>query len=404
MPLRTQVGGAAHELWSDGRGWILVVISAGQLLSLGVRLVFPALLPQIKAEFLLTNATAGALLSLLWVSYATAQLPGGVLTDWVGERRSLITSGTLAAVSIAVIVLSPGLALFVVGLLAFGVSTGLYATPRITVLSDVYPERAGTAIGVNAAAGNFGNAVIPLIATVVTGVFAWRVGVGVALPWFVLLVVGFQLVVPFRTSSRLERDGDGSWARTARRVLDASTTRPVVLATGTMVLVGFVWQGFTSFLPTYLVEVKGIPQTTATAALAAFFVTGALVQPVTGSVVDRYDERRVLVVVTAVTAVSLAGYPFTGSVPALVVLSAVAGVQLAFWPIIFAYVPKALPDDIQGSSFGLLRTAFLYLGATGPVVVGTLADVGRFDEAFLLFSGIAVVAMGVSSALPRVDR
>ena len=209
MPLRTHVGGAAHELWSDGRGWILVVISAGQLLSLGVRLVFPALLPQIKAEFLLTNATAGALLSLLWVSYATAQLPGGVLTDWVGERRSLITSGTLAAVSIAVIVLSPGLALFVVGLLAFGVSTGLYATPRITVLSDVYPERAGTAIGVNAAAGNFGNAVIPLIATVVTGVFAWRVGVGVALPWFVLLVVGFRLVVPFRTSSRLERDGTG---------------------------------------------------------------------------------------------------------------------------------------------------------------------------------------------------
>lgn len=404
MPLRSRVGNVANDLWSDGRGWILVVVSAGQILSLGVRLVFPALLPQIKAEFLLTNATAGALLSLLWVSYATAQLPGGLLTDWVGERRSLMTSGTLAAASIAVIVLSPGVAFFVVGLLAFGISTGLYATPRITVLSDVYPERAGTAIGVNAAAGNFGNAVIPLVATVVTGWFAWRIGVGIALPWFLLLVVGFRLVVPVRTSSGLERDGDGSWSRTARRVLDASTTRPVVLATGVMVLIGFVWQGYTSFLPTYLVEVKEVRQTTATAALAAFFVTGALVQPISGSVVDRYDERRVLVAVTAVTAASLAGYPFIGSVPAIVALSAIAGVQLAFWPIIFAYVPKALPDDIQGSSFGLLRTVFLYFGATGPIVVGALADIGRFDESFLLFSVISVGAMGLSSALPRVGQ
>jgi hypothetical protein len=43
----------------------------------------------------------------------------------------------------------------------------------------------------------------------------------------------------------------------------------VVLATGAMVCLGFVWQGYTAFLTTYLVEVEGIAQPTAAVALSA---------------------------------------------------------------------------------------------------------------------------------------
>ena len=403
MALQGRIGKVATELWSDDRGWILIAISAGHLLALGVRLIFPALLPQIKAEFSLTNATAGGLISLLWVSFATAQLPGGILTDWVGERNSLVTSAVLATVAIGVIVLSPGLVFFVLGVLLFGFSTGLYGTPRLTVLSDIYPDFAETAIGVNAAVGNFGNVIVPFIATVVTGWFAWRIGIGIALPAFVLLVISFWLIIPVRTSSKIENDGEDSWFRTIRRVLAATVHRPVVLATAGMILLGFVWQGYTSFLPTYLVEIKGIPQSTATVALGVFFITGGIAQPLTGSVVSRYGERRVLVAVTAITAAALVAFPFTDSVPVFIVLSMAAGLQLVYWPVIFAYIPKALPNDIQASSFGLLRTIFLYFGATGPVVVGTLADMDLFDESFLMLAGITGVAMVLSGVLPRLD-
>jgi len=126
-----------------------------------------------------------------------------------------------------------------------------------------------------------------------------------------------------------------------------------------------------------------------------------VIQPLTGSAVDRYGERRVLVAVTAVTAAALVAFPFTDSAPAFVVLSTAVGCQLAFWPVIFAYIPRALPDDIQASSFGLLRTAFLFVGAAGPVVVGTLADVDLFGESFLLLAGVMGLAMIVSSRLPR---
>jgi sugar phosphate permease len=86
------------DLWSDGRGSILVIISVGQLLSIGVRVVLPTLLPQIKDTFLVSNTVAGRLLSVVWVSYAVAQLPGGLLADAAGERVAMVARMALATV------------------------------------------------------------------------------------------------------------------------------------------------------------------------------------------------------------------------------------------------------------------------------------------------------------------
>lgn len=403
VPLLSRVKNEVTELWSEDRGWILVVLTTGQLLTLGVRLIFPALLPLIKAEFLLTNSTAGFLLAALWVSFATAQLPGGILSDWLGERWSLVTSAVLATVAMGMIVLSPGLALFVLGIVLLGISTGLFATPRLTVLSDIYPDRAATAIGLNGAVGNFGNATLPVIATVVAGWFTWRIGIGIALPGFLLLVVGFWLVVPVRTSSGMQHKVNASRRQTLSRIVTVSTRRPIVVATGLMALLGFVWQGYTSFLPTYLVEVKGIPRSIAAFALGAFFISGGVVQPVVGSVADRYDERHVLIPITTVSAAALAAFPFLNSTLMFIALSMIMGLQLAFWPIIFAYIPRELPGDIQGSGFGLLRTVFLYVGAAGPIAVGTLADLDLFDESFLMLAGITGIAVILSGLLPQAS-
>lgn len=403
MNIGRGVEAVVSDLWRDDLKWILVALSVGQLLSIGIRVVFPALLPDIRAEFLLTNTTAGILLSVLWIGFATAQLPGGILGDRVGERNALVTSVGLATIGLVVIVLSPNLPLFALGLALFGIGTGLYATPRITVLSDVYPDRAVAAISVNEAVGNAGNAVLPVLATVIAAWFSWRTGIGMALPAFVLLAAALWIVIPFRTSPGMETDDEEPRREAVRRVLLAATRKPVLIATGGMILLGFVWQGFTAFLPTYLVDVKGISQSTAAVALGTFFLAGSVLQPIFGSIADRYDERPILIGVSAVTAVGLAGFPFADSIAAFLALSVLASFQLAFWPIIFAYIPRALPDNVQGSGFGLLRAVFLYAGATGPIVVGSLADFDLFDESFLLLAGLAGIALVLSAILPDIE-
>lgn len=403
MPLVADARRTFEQLHGDGRGWILLAVSVGNLLSIGVRVAFPALLPGIRAEFLLTNATAGLLLSVLWMSFASAQLPGGVLSDRLGERTTVVASMVLSTVALVLITFSPGFPVFVAGLVVLGLATGLYGTPRITILSDIYPDRTATAISVHSAFGNLGNATFPVVATVVAGWFAWRAGIGVALPGFVLVTVALWLILPARTSPGTDRDPDESRGQAVRRVLRGVANRPALVATAMMVCLGFVWQGFTAFLPTYLVDVKGLSERVAGLALGAFFVSGGLVQPVAGTLADQYGQRRILAGVATATAVALTGYRFVDSAVALVGLSVLAGLQLAFWPIVFAYVPRTLPSEVQGSGFGVLRTLFLVLGALGPVVVGTLADRGLFAESLLLLAGISLLTALFSSVLPSVD-
>lgn len=387
------------ELWNDGDGWILLVVAIGWALALGSRLVFPALLPQLKLEFSLDNAAAGSVIAALWVAYAVAQVPGGVLADRFGERAVLVASLLLATVGLFVIVASGSRRAFVPGILVLGFGTGLFGTTRITVLADVYPERSGTAIGFSSATGNVGTAALPVVAGILAVSYGWRAGLVLLIPAFCLLAVCVALVVPGRTSTALQGGGAASLLD-LRRFREIALHRPVLVSTGGMVLMTFVYQGFTAFLPTYLVETKAIAPGVAATFLGVFFAAAIGFQAVVGGVADRYGERPTLVAVACLTSVVVLGMPFVAGRWSLGIAAGIASIQLAFWPVIYAYAVRSLPDDIQGSVFGLQRAVFLAIGAGSPVVVGALADVGMFDAGFLLLGAVAAGAAGLAAALP----
>lgn len=406
----TSVAGAAGrgralavDLWNDGRGPLLVAVSVAQLLRFGTRVVFPALLPQIKLEYALDNTTAGIVLGALAAATATTQFPGGVLADRVGERKVLTASIGFAAAGLVLLVAAPAFPGFVAGLVLFGLGNGLFGTTRVTVLSDVYPRRGGTVLGLTNAAGNVGNAGLPIIAGALAAWLGWRAGVAFVIPLFAITAVALWIVVPARTSAAMATGrGMGAMQEVARRVVAGLTRPPVLLATGGMITMTIVYQGFTAFFPTYLVSVKGLPVPVAAALLGVFFAGGVVLQPIIGGVADRYGAGQTLVAVTAGTAVTLVTLPFVNDPIALGLLAAAASLQLGFWPVVFAYDVRALPGDIQGTGLGLQRTTFLYAGVVGPVLVGSLADAGLFDEAYFVLAAMALVGLAVSARLPRL--
>jgi len=170
-------------------------------------------------------------------------------------------------------------------------------------------------------------------------------------------------------------------------------TEPRVLAlSAAMFLMSFVYQGFTGFYPTYLTGVEGLPGSTATLLYSAFFAAGIVIQPVGGAVADAVGERTTVVALTGITAAGLAAAPALSGVRALAAVSVLLGAQLGFWPIALAATTAALPDDIQATGFGLIRSAYLALAAAAPTVVGSLTERGGFGTAFLLLAGCAVLA------------
>ena len=388
------------DLRSEGRGRILLSVAFGWFLGLGTRLTAPALMPYIRADLGIDLSTAGLLLSVLWVTYGLLQLPGGLLGDRVGERAVLTASMALTVVAVAASAVSWSVGTLVVAFVLLGSATGAYATTRFTSLTDVYPDRAATATGICSAAGNVGTVLLPAGAGVLAAVATWRTGFAAATPLFVVATLGLWATVPARTSGSGSAVDDLS-VSTLWRLREGITGRRTLVFTAAMFLMSFVYQGFTSFYPTYLVAVKGLSEQTAALLYSVFFASGVLVQPLGGAAADAVGDRRTMMGFSAAGAAALAVLVFVGGLPSLVVVSVLLSVQLAFWPVAQAAVIDSLPAEMQGTGFGFLRTAYLLLAATAPFVVGTMGDGGRFDEAFLLLAACALCTAASGLFLAR---
>ncbi|MES3517238.1 MAG: MFS transporter [Natronomonas sp.] len=395
---RGDIRTVGRELWSDGRGWILLGVAGGWFLSLGVRLIFPALLPYVRETFDFTIAVAGGLVTALWVAYALGQFPGGVAGDRLGEGNALVFSTVVSGVAIAAVAAATSPATLFFATVVFGFSTALFGPARFTILSAVYDRRDGTAIGLTLSAGEVGNAVLPVVAGIVAAATSWRFGIGFTVPLFFLMGVVLFWTVPGKLSE--ESAVDSLSVDTIRYLLGGIATWGVLITTGVHVFLFFVHQAFTGLYPTYLVEAKGLSPTAAAGFFGLFFTAGVGVQTLAGAGGDRFGTRPTLFVVTATTAVSLGVLPFVSGTVGLVAVTIAASSLLGVTPLTQTYLVNAMPEDMRGSGLGLLRTVLIGLGATGPVVIGSVADRGFFDFGILVLAGCAVCGLCLSVLIP----
>lgn len=380
------------DLWSDGRGWILLAVGAGWALSIGVRFVYPALVPYLQSDFGIGLTTTGLLLTLLWGAYAVGHVPGGILGDRIGEGNIVVLSTLVSAGAVLVVATAVTVPMLFAGTVAFGFATALYGPTRFTIFTDIYSERAGSAIGVTMAAGNVGNTVFPVAAAVIASYATWRVGFGAFVPLFLVVAVALWIAVPGRTSS-----GDSAVDEFSRDVLVRIKRGITREAIPTVVLVqitaSFVIQGFSSFYPTYLTVAKGLSPQLAATLFGLFFAVGAVIQPVAGSALDRFGTRPTLAASFGGCVVSLWLLPFTQGLVPLVALTILVSAWNGCGVATQTYIASSLPEDMQGTGLGTLKATWMLIGATSPLLIGVLADYGSFDEGFMLLAAVGTVGL-----------
>jgi predicted MFS family arabinose efflux permease len=392
MGIRTGIG----ELRGDGRGWTLLGIALGWVFLVGGRFLVPAVLPQVKATFGVTDVGAGVAITVLWAAYALMQSPGGLLIDRLGERRLLAGSLLLTAASAVVLGVAPVFLAFLVGSGIFGLASGLYGPARGTALSRTFPDNDGTAIGATLAAGSVGSAVLPLLAGALVDTYGWRLIVGGLAPPLAVTGLFVWRTVPESGGGVIQVSRD----RLAGDVLRAIKIRAVAVAVTGVTLMLFALQGLTAFLVTYLVSIKGLDQAIAAAVLSLLFAGGAVSQVVSGTLADRIGDRPVLVGVAATNVVPLLAIPFVEGVIPIAILSVLVGIRLGIAPVSNAYIIAILPDEVTGTAWGILRTAFFLVGATGSTAVGVMADADLFDESFFLLAALTAAAALLYATLP----
>lgn len=389
----------SRDLRSEGRGRILAAVAMGWFLSLGVRFAYPSLLPFLRDTFDLSLTLAGLLVTALWTAYALGQFPGGVIGDRFGEGNVLVVSTLVSTVALVVALTAANVLMLFVGSMAFGAASALYATARFTIFTDIYDERAGTAVGLTMAGGSVGNTVLPALTAAIATAYTWRLGLAVLVPFLLGITVTLWLVVPGRTSTA-GPSGELS-AAVVRRLLSSFRRDRIMVVVGTHVLLSFASTGFLAFYPTYLVEVKGFSPGLAATLYGLYFAVGVVLQPLAGLSNDRFGPKWTLATAAGLFSLGLFVVPLGGSLAFFVVLSVLLSNRNSVGVVTNTYIADSLPGEVKGSGLGLLRTSWLLVGAASPTFVGYLGDLGQIEDGYLVLAVAAGLATLLALLVPN---
>ena len=362
------------------------------------RLAISPLVPRITARFGVTNATVGLALSGMWLAYALAQFPSGVLGDRYGERSIILTAVGATAVASLLIAASPSIGVFMLFTVVLGAGAGLHYSVATTFLAKQFDD-IGRAIGVHVAGGPVAGLAAPPLAALVGSRYGWRagilLGVAVAVPVFALFAWRVRPTEPIRPDQPMRE-------RFALAPLLELLSRPPILYTTALATMGaFSWQATASFLPTFLDVGSGLSTALSALLFSLYFLVHGGTQPVTGSLSDRFGRD-----VTAMGTMSagIAGYGllvatarFDLGLGPTVAAVCLVGVAMSWGAPVQSRFMDLLSDAERGAGFGLVRTAYMVLGASGSVVVGTVSDVAGWGVAFGLLAG--VMALGLVALL-----
>lgn len=351
------------------------------------RFAFPPLLPEIRTDLSLSLAEAGLALTVLQGVYAVFQYPSGRLSDTWSRATLLAPSFLVLAAGCLLVADAPGFAAFVVGVAVFGLGKGLFAIPSRALLSDLFVERRGQALGIFSAGTDLGGVLASGAAVVVIAVASWR---AVFPPVAVVLVGLLALFVVWNRESYETGRTNLEVVPAARRLLATPRQRRSIAA---FVLFYFMVNGVLNFLPEYLRETKSFPPALAGGTFALLFVFGIAVKPLSGAISDRFSRYAVSVVGMCLAAAALLALVVADTVATVVVAVGcfAVGYKTQF-PVIDAILLDAAPDANVGSDLGAARTLFLGLGGLGPAFVGGVADAFGFTVAFAALAGTLVVA------------
>ncbi|MEF8789308.1 MAG: MFS transporter [Haloarculaceae archaeon] len=358
---------------------VVLAVAGGNFTQLGARLLLSPVVPLVLVEFDATKTSVGLALTGMWAVYALLQFPSGVLADRYGEYRLVLAGLVGTAVGAVLVATAPSLLAYGLFALVLGAGAGLFFSPASSLLSRLFDAQ-GEALGSLTAGGSVAGVAFPAVASFVAVRFGWRpavaLGALVAVPVAVVTVRSVPRLPPVTPDRRL------------RSVLDAGLIldllgRPAVLySTLLAVLLGFTFQAFSSFFPTFLVEYRGLATDTAGLAFAAVFGLSALAQPVAGRISDRLSRDIAIAGSVILAGAGFAALLFVPGLAGLLVGAALLGVGVSWPGPVQARLMDQFEEAERGFGFGLVRTTYMLLAASGSTVVGLLADGGGWPLAY----------------------
>ena len=352
------------------------------------RVVFAPLVQPVAADFGVTAASLGVVTSAAWLGSAAPRLPTGYILTRVGRHRVVAATGALLVATSVFTAFSNSRLHLAVGAFLMGLSSGAYFIAANPLVSELFPERVGGAIGVHGMASQLAAVGAPLAVSAILLVGDWRTTF-LCIAGVAAAATAFLLVATRRTELPTAGTED-------RSLLVALRAQWPIVLTGIAFLggAGFLWNGLFNLYGDYLTVAKGIDPATGRTLLSLTFAAGVPAFVITGRLADRLPNVPLLLSIVGGFTVSVLALTVVKGIVAVAAVSVLVGYAVhSLFPAVDAYMLSSLPDHHRASAYSVYSSTMMFVQALGSGAVGTAVAGGVGYTA--VFRGLAVAVLGV---------
>jgi MFS family permease len=381
----------------QNKHFILLLLFVGYLVDYLDRMVMSVAVLSIKEEFNLDAAAVGAILSSFFFSYAIMQIPGGLLTDKLGSRKVLIWSIIVWSVFTVLTGFAWSLISLLVIRVLFGFGQGGFPSASQKGIADYFPRNERPKASAFLMSSNyFGMALAPLVAAPMILLMGWRI------MFHIIGLLGVLLTIAFWVYFKPKENTDPE-----KMLKENSVPMKELLSNSGLWKITLMWfaagivnWGLSSWIPSYLMEARGMNLLSMGFYAALPGLSTGVAMLFSGWLLDRYfnnHEKYYAAFGMLMSGIFLyLMFTSTSLVAAMVYLNLCMIFKSFAFTVAFALPHKIMSKKVIGSAMGVINMGAQAAGFISPLVMGFIITfTGSFNGAFwflIICSGISIVA------------
>jgi MFS family permease len=332
--------------------------------------------------------------------------PVGVLSDHIGRRRLLITSGVvfLSAPFLYLFLTDP---VWLIPVRFFhGTATAILGPVVSAIIAERFPENKGAMLGQYSSATLIGRTAAPLIGGIIISYFVFYPGL---IQYRMVYVVAAIAAVPVFIMALMYRENLPvplalpGFPR-FRESCVTFFSYPRLRATAMVEMATyFAFGAFETFIPLNLAS-HGISAYQIGIIFAAQVLIIAGTKPFFGKLADRFDKRVQIAAGLIIVGVSVGSLPLLSSFTSFLLVSALLGLGMSLSTVATsAYVAEVAGKEQIGASMGALSSIMDIGHSAGPLITGIIISAVSYTIGFLVSFLLAIFTTAVFIIVVR-DR
>ncbi len=356
------------------------------------RMVVTSLFPFLKADWNLTDAQCGLMVSAVYWSIVALTFPVSILVDRWSRRKTIGIMAVIWSLATAACAFTKSLPQLLTTRTFIGVGEAGYAPGGTAMIAGLYPqEKRSWMMGLWNASIPLGSAIGIALGGIIATNWGWRHAFGlVALPGLIVAILFFFVkdyktvgLTVSRKSPDAQIDNRAAVTMSIKDMFNEFINKPSLIFTYFgMAGVVFTTTSLMTWLPTYFHRVHGLAESQAGLKSSAVMVLALIGAPLGGYISDKWRKKKVnarLLFPTISTLLSaimlfLAFVVFPGKMQYILLL--VMGILItAFISAASAVTQDVMHPGMRAMSYAVAVVVQNLLGASmGPIAIGALSD------------------------------